>query len=209
MKFSGYPISRSCAKWPRAWPRSHTCAPPIFLPRPRWRMARIRSGQASCLTVAAVAATNVSTSISVTRRLPVAYFARTASGDRLSPLKTRSPVAAPCLTSTSSNRKTARMTSVTCLCASLSTIRRLYSRSRSCSVAWSMRWKNGRTLSHSPTVRLTGVRSGLATTRHTPATAQAVRCWLRHWLPVASSASLSVTSGKAWILPRRPRPSVR
>ncbi|WME33020.1 terminase family protein [Klebsiella pneumoniae] len=50
-------------------------------------------------------ATNVSTSISVTRRLPVAYFARTASGGRLSPLKTRSPVAAPCLTSTSSTGK--------------------------------------------------------------------------------------------------------
>lgn len=120
-----------------------------------------------------------------------------------------SPGAAPCLTSTSLSRKTARMTSVTCLCASSSTIRHRYSRSRSCSVAWSMRWRNGRTSSRSPTVRLTGVLSGLAMTRHTPATAQAVRYWLRRWLPVASSVSLSVTSGKVWTLPRRPRPSGR
>ncbi|SAI04508.1 Uncharacterised protein [Enterobacter hormaechei] len=180
MRFSGSPISRSCAKSPRAWPRNRTCAPPIFRRRRRWRTVLIRSGQGSCLTVAAVTATNVSTSISVIRRLPGACYAGTASGGRLSPLRTRSPVAAPCLTSTSSDRKTARMTSVTCLCASSSTIRRRYSRSRSSSVAWSMRWKNGRTSSRLPTVRLTGARYGLATTRHTPATAQAVRYWLRH-----------------------------
>ena len=44
-----------------------------------------------------------STSISVIRRLPLACYAGTASGGRLSPLRTRSPVAVPCLISTSSD----------------------------------------------------------------------------------------------------------
>lgn len=52
-------------------------------------------------------------------------------------IETPLPVAAPCSTSTSSSAKTVMRTLKTCLCASLSTIKRRYSRSRSCSAAWS------------------------------------------------------------------------
>jgi hypothetical protein len=41
--------------------------------------------------------------------------------------------------------------------------------------------------------------SGLAMTRHTPATAPDAWYSRRRWLPVASSACWSVISGKAWI----------
>ena len=78
-----------------------------------------------------------SKSTSVTARSPVASSAMMASGGRLSLLRTPLPVAAPCSTSTSSNEKTVMRTLRTCLCASLSTIKRRYSRSRSCSAAWS------------------------------------------------------------------------
>ncbi len=46
--------------------------------------------------------------------------------------------------------------------------------------------------------------SGWAMIRHTPATAPDARYWLHCWLPVVSSVSLSITSGKAWALPCRP-----
>lgn len=114
---------------------------------------------------------------------------------------------ARCLTSTHSSAKTAQMISVTSLCASSLTTKRRYSRSKNCSAAWSTAWKAGKTLRRLPTGHLVIVRYGSAMTRHCAATA--LDAWLsRHrWLPVANSASLSATSGKAWTLRNRPNPS--
>ncbi|EMW47126.1 ATPase subunit of terminase family protein [Escherichia coli 2770900] len=81
------------------------------------------------------------------------------------------------------------------------------SRSRSCNAAWSTRWKNGKTMRRLPPIRSAPARYGLVTTRHTVATAPDAWCWHRRWWPVANSEYLSVTSGKAWILPLRRNPS--
>lgn len=103
----------------------------------RWRTVLTPSGLASCLTKGAPVPLTASKSTSVTARSPVDFFAQTDSGGRLSLLRTPLPVAAPCSTSTSSDAKTVMRTLRTCLCASLSTIRHRYSRSRSCSAVWS------------------------------------------------------------------------
>lgn len=136
-KFSGSRTFSGCAKSPRVWPRKNTCAQPIFRRPPRWRMALTPSGLASCSTRGAAVSPSVSISISAIPRSPVVSSATMDSGGRLSPLRTRLPVAARCLTLTSSNAKTAQKTLKTCLCANLSTTKRRCSRSRSCSAAWS------------------------------------------------------------------------
>lgn len=110
-------------------------------------------------------------------------------------------VAARCSTLSSLNAKTAPTILKTCSCVNLLTTRRRCSRSRSCNAAWSIRWKNGKTMRRLPPIRSAPALYGLVTTRHTVATAPDAWCWHRRWWPVANSEYLSVTSGKAWTLP--------
>jgi hypothetical protein len=77
-----------------------------FSTPPRWRTVLTLSGLASCSTRDAAVSPTASTLTSVTARSPVVSSATMDSGGRLSPLRTRLPVAVPCSTSTSSNAKT-------------------------------------------------------------------------------------------------------
>ena len=87
-RFSGSRIFRYYVRWHQVWPHRVTCARPISPPRPRWRTTPTRSGRVNCSTGDAPAPPSAWKSTSVITPLPVGFSVRTASGGRLSPLRT-------------------------------------------------------------------------------------------------------------------------